>query len=368
MATGTAPHKLRTHITLSRATFAFAFLTLAGHACAQSSVTLFGVVDSAVRSASTSGVGRVNGLVSGAYSSSRFGFRGQEDLGGGLAASFWLESFLNVDAGTTTPAGFQRRSTVSLSDRTWGELRLGRDYTPTHSNWARFDPFGYVGLGAVQLFALSAAGNTPVTAAFGAAPNTVQRASNGVQYLLPRNAWGVEGGITTTFAENGTAANDQHKSNGGRLGITLGPVFVSAATFKTQNDRTIGAFKDSAFAASWNASFVRLSAGVRRFEYQNATQNNYLLGAVFPVGVQEFKVSWNRADFGGRVGNVSIEDNRADQLALGYVYHLSRRTHLFSTVSSIRNKGNSRFVVPGAPAGTAGAKSHGIELGINHEF
>ena len=76
---------------------------------------------------------------------SRLGFRGTEDLGGGLNASFWLEAGLNNDNGTgaststnnstsTSQAGasgsqgltFNRRSTVSLAS-TWGELRLGRD-------------------------------------------------------------------------------------------------------------------------------------------------------------------------------------------------------------------------------------------------
>ncbi|XAH24198.1 porin [Xylophilus sp. GW821-FHT01B05] len=359
---------MKHHSMVSRTATLIALGVLAGSACAQSSVTIFGVVDAAMRSAHTDNAGHVNSLVSGAYSSSRFGFRGQEDLGGGLSASFWLESFLNTDTGTTTPAGFQRRSTVSLSQRDWGELRLGRDYTPTHSNWARFDPFGYVGLGAVQLFALSATGNTPATAAFGTAPNTIQRANNGVQYLLPRNAWGLEGGLAANFGENGTAANDQHKSGGGRLGINLGPVFVSAATFNTHDDKTVGAFKDSALAASYDASLVRISGGVRRFEYQAARQNNYLLAAVIPVGVQEFKFSWNRASMDGRVGTVNISNDRADQFAVGYVYHLSKRTHAYTTLATIRNKGNSRFVVPGAPAGAAGVTSRGFELGVNHEF
>ena len=55
-------------------------------------------------------------------------------------------------------------------------------------------------------------------------------------------------------------------------------------------------------------------------------------------------------------------------LALGYAYHLSRRTTAYATLAAIRNQGNARFVVPGAPAGTAGARSRGFEFGMNHEF
>jgi predicted porin len=348
---------------------ALAGTLLAGGAGAQSSITVFGVADAAVRRASTSGAGSVTSLVSGAYSSSRFGFRGQEDLGGGLRASFWLESFLSTDTGLSTPVGFQRRATVSLSHTDFGELRLGRDYTPTHSNWSRFDPFNYVGIGAVQLFALGAAGTTPATAAFGTAPNTIQRASNGLQLLLPRNAWGLDGGVLLSFRESGTAANDQHKATGGRLGVTAGPVYVSAAMMKTRNDLTgPDTFDDAAVGVSYDASVVKLVAGVRRFEFRSARQNNLLLGATVPIGQHELKASWNRADWGGRVGNTVIEDNRADQLALGYVYNFSKRTRWYATLATLRNKAGSRFAIPGAPAAAAGKSSRGLESGLNHEF
>ena len=60
--------------------------------------------------------------------SNRLGFRGTEDLGGGLLASFWLEGGMAVDTGTPAGFNFTRRSTVSLTS-SMGEIRLGRDYT-----------------------------------------------------------------------------------------------------------------------------------------------------------------------------------------------------------------------------------------------
>lgn len=351
-----------------KTSLALALALLSGAAAAQSTVTVFGVADAAYRYANTDNVGSINSLVSGSYSSSRFGFRGQEDLGAGLSASFWLEAFLNLDTGVSSPGGFQRRSTVSLSHTNYGELRLGRDYSPTHSNWSRFDPFGYVGMGAVQLFSLSATGNTPVTAAFGTNPNTIQRANNGIQYLLPKNAWNVEGAIVRNFRENGLSVNDQHDSAGGRIGVGVGPVYVGIATLTTNNDITTGPFKDTALAASWDAPMVRLTAGVRRFTYLASTQNNYLIGASVPFGVHEVKFSWNRAAMGGSIGKTSIANDKTDQYALGYVYNLSKRTRLYSTLAVMNNKGNARFVVPGAPAGAAGASSRGFEMGINSDF
>ena len=93
---------------------AVAALTAAAGAFAQSTVTLFGVLDTSVAHIS-SGNSKVTGLASGGVSSSRLGFRGTEDLGGGLAAGFWLEGGLAVDNGNSSGYAFERRSTVSPS-------------------------------------------------------------------------------------------------------------------------------------------------------------------------------------------------------------------------------------------------------------
>ncbi len=341
-----------------------------GSAFAQSSVNLFGVADVAFRHVSTDGGPAVNSLVSGSYSSARFGFRGIEDLGGGLSASFWLESFLNQDSGATSPAGFQRRSTVSLTGVSWGELRLGRDYTPTHTNWSRFDPFNYVGLGSNQLLILAATAPTPVTAAFGNGnPNTIQRVSNGVQYLLPRNELGLEGGLTYAFREDGTTANDQHQAVGGRLGITLGKFFVQGAVLHTNNSTTQDAFKDDGLGASYDFGVAKVNAAVRRFHYLNSRQVTTTLSTEVPLGVHELKASWVRANWGGTVGTTNIDANRADQYAVGYVYNFSKTARLYATYAFLSNSGASRFVLSGAPAATAnGQDSRGFELGINKEF
>src|SRR5207342_2089914 len=137
-----------------------------GTPSAQSKVTLFGIVDTGVSSYQNQSQGPFGNtftvsqtaLTNSAYNSSRLGFRGTEDLGGGLAGNFWLEAGVNNDDGTGQPiAGFggtvnnsgltfNRRSTVSLSG-VIGEVRLGRDYSPTFWNDTVFDPFGTNGVG-----------------------------------------------------------------------------------------------------------------------------------------------------------------------------------------------------------------------------
>ncbi|MFX8262517.1 porin, partial [Acinetobacter baumannii] len=77
---------------------------------------------------------------------SRLGFRGVEDLGGGLKAGFHLEGEIFGDDGNASGFNFKRRSTVSLAGG-FGEVRLGRDLTPGYSKFISYDLFGQVGIG-----------------------------------------------------------------------------------------------------------------------------------------------------------------------------------------------------------------------------
>jgi predicted porin len=99
---------------------------------AQSSVTLFGILDASARY-TRNGDQKVESLSSGGLSTSRPGFGGIEDLGDGFRAGFWLEAGLNVNDGTTSDTAdlFNRRSTVSLLGNI-GELRVGRDYSVSY--------------------------------------------------------------------------------------------------------------------------------------------------------------------------------------------------------------------------------------------
>jgi len=124
----------------------------AGAASAQSSVTLFGVVDQSVNYIKN-GSTKTTTLQSNQLNSNRLGFKGTEDMGGGLKAGFWLEAGManenglmgggngltSTNAPTYAATGangasiFNRRSTVSLFGA-FGEIRLGRDYDPSFWN------------------------------------------------------------------------------------------------------------------------------------------------------------------------------------------------------------------------------------------
>ena len=171
----------------------------AGAASAQSSVTLFGILDANARFVKNDGQTRRLSLDDSGINSSRLGFRGIEDLGGGLKAGFWLEAALNIGTGIEGSSSasnkiFNRRSTVSLISGA-GELRLGRDYVPSFWNETIFDAFGTVGLG----------GSTNVQ-------RYVQvRQDNSIGYFLPSNIGGFYGQAMVAAAEaavpNGAATS-----------------------------------------------------------------------------------------------------------------------------------------------------------------
>jgi predicted porin len=112
---------------------------------AQSSVTVYGVFDTALRyttNAAANGARKISvdgGLIQG----SRLGFRGTEDIGGGLKAAFMLESGFSPDAGTLGQQGqmWGRQGWVSLQD-TWGSITAGRQFGVGFDTLGSFDPYG----------------------------------------------------------------------------------------------------------------------------------------------------------------------------------------------------------------------------------
>ena len=118
----------------------------AGSAYAQSSVTLYGIVDTTIHY-TTNANANGNSLLqmdNGAVSNSRWGLKGSEDLGGGTKALFVLESGFNSDSGTMSSKGtlFNRQSFVGLSNKDLGTITLGRQYNFGFTTGGNFDPLG----------------------------------------------------------------------------------------------------------------------------------------------------------------------------------------------------------------------------------
>lgn len=114
---------------------------------AQSSVTAFGLIDMSVGSTKNPGAtASVLGADSGKMTTSHLGFRGNEDLGGGLSAIFQLEGFLRADVGASgrsnTDNFWARNALVGLSSKEWGTLKVGRNTTTLFVATLSFNPFG----------------------------------------------------------------------------------------------------------------------------------------------------------------------------------------------------------------------------------
>jgi predicted porin len=339
----------------------------AGSAAAQSSVTLFGIVDLAATWVETADVEKYLLATSG-NATSRLGFRGVEDLGGGLRAGFWLEGETfaddgNASAGATAAFNFRRRSTVSLMGG-FGEIRLGRDYTPTFWNWTVFDPFGTNGVGSATNLGLPVAGIVP-SGSYG----TLVRADNTIGYHLPAGIGGLYGQVMVAAGEG----NVGNKFYGGRLGWAAGPFNVAGAYGQTEVPLGDMDGENWNVGASWNLGFMTLSGfyGEITIDGNLFEQTNWYVGASVPFGAFTLKGSYGMVerDKGPFVGE-------ADQWAVGVVYDLSKRTALYATYSAISNDDNAAYRVFGgtnAPAGTdpaawAGKDSSGYQFGIRHSF
>jgi predicted porin len=353
----------------------------AGAASAQSSVTLFGVVD--LNFLSVSNDERTYSMGTNGMSSSQLGFRGVEDLGGGLKASFWLEMGIAPDTGAGSAAWgnsaslnnnrlfFDRRSTLSLSNQ-WGELRMGRDYTATFWNWTAFDPFGTNGVGSALNLALGQGLRTELQG--GATYGTLVRANNMVAYILPAGQFGpgLYGQVQAAAGE-GASGN---KYWGGRIGYSAGPFNVAAAYGQTM-ELLAGTDIDADVwnvAGSWNFGFMKLSAFYGQIDVDGipavfsangkAGRENWYVGVSAPFGQWNFKAS-----YGGTNGNDAFSGDDATQWALGADYNLSKRTALYATWGSINNEGRSRFVVSTQSSNLSpGTNSTGGQVGVRHSF
>ncbi len=351
---------------MKKSLIALAVMAAAGAASAQSSVTLFGILDTAITHGSASGGGESwTGMTSSGYNSSRLGFRGTEDLGGGMSASFWLEGQLDTDDGTGRSAGngldFQRRTTVSLAG-TWGEVRLGRDYTPSFWNLTVFDPFGTNGVGTNQML------NGSGVVAGLAGVTTVVRASNDIGYFLPANLGGFYGQINYWFGENDPA--DAGDGYGLRLGYGAGP-FNVALSYATTDGAVAGdEFRTWNLGGSWDFGMAKVMAQYMQDRADigggDVDGRGWLLGALVPVGAGEIRASYSDYRIDTNVGGAP--EPRAKKLALGYVHNLSKRTALYATIARVSNDDGAAFTLGGATAGAGDFNSTGYDIGIRHSF
>lgn len=357
----------------------------AGAAQAQSSVTTYGVLDAGYLYTDTTGQPSKSELADGIQAQSRFGFRGREDLGGGLAASFTLEGGLSADTGTSQQSGrlFGRQAWVAIGHRT-GELRLGRQYGIGYEYFlADTSPFGttFRDAGSGNVFS-SAAGRLIL---------------DNVVMLRSGDFNGFSGALGYSFQGNGAeaagAGNNANVLTGG-LRYRSGKVYaaVSYERFNCPNTTAGTTFNTCNAATKDDQSNLQLGGSVdfspvRVYAMWAQEKNQFSFVAVTPAKkAQVYELGAKVKLLGGELlASYQKRDDRdydADLSvwALGYTYPLSRRTNLYSFVSdTTADKTPTAQVVTGGAIVQAGYTASQIAayrerdrtmfgLGLRHTF
>jgi predicted porin len=377
-------------LAMKKSLIALAVLTASGISFAQSTVTLFGGADLNYRNVET-GANKFSGMAQDGIYSSRFGVMGVEDLGGGLKAGFHFEGGLAPDVGSSAGLNFTRKQTLGLMGG-FGEVRLGRDYTPLFTVFSVADPFGTNGVGSSYNVAngvtISGAANAnagnfgtaQAAAASTVAASTVAagtvyadpfatRANNSVAYYSP-NFNGFGAWIMYSFgAENTNVGRDAGTMTSVRLNYAQGPVVVTYGNQTTKGGVATTAaadtqdWKTNMVAASYNFGPATLRAGYKtdKASFLADTIKTTILGVTAPMGALTLRASYVSAKFGSA--------DMANQAAVGVIYDLSKRTSLYSTYSALDNGSNFGKTVGSAAASDfTGLTSKGFEMGVKHNF
>ncbi len=360
----------------------------AGAAQAQTTVTLYGIVDGNFRADHTD-VGTLKSVGSGGEQQSRWGLRGSEDLGGGLKAIVNLEQGFDIgndsdpqgNVTRTTPSSpisstgsriFGRRAIVGLSDSTWGELRFGRDTTPYWRAWTAADPWG---------------GGT-VASGYDYAIGNVSRFDDAVGYDTPSIA-GFKGSLmlrtgnaTVTTAEAGGPL-DGGDALSASLTYANGPLFAAASylTTRPSASSSLVLTRSGNLVATYDFGLVKLHAlGFYTNRFNEDRYFSYALGMSVPLGA--FRLIGVAARIDNRAGKGVLDQGQpvhfddANVFGLGGRYTLSPRTDLYAAAARVVNTGNAAFVLMDnsntglfTPANTPGGSNPwSLQLGVQHRF
>lgn len=325
------------------------FVSAAGAASAQSGVTVYGILDAGIARETGGAEGSVTKLASGVQSGSRLGFKGQEDLGNGMSAHFVLENGLDLDTGKARQNGalFGRHAYVGLTTSA-GTVNLGRQCNPIFIALDGIDPFetGFTG-SATNLMSIGTA-----------------RTNNTVSYATPK----LNGLSATVMYGFGEQPGDSTLGRTVAFSVdyAAGPL-VATLAYDSLKVTSFNTLKEILLGASYNFGPATVHAA---FETEKndigGDFRDFLLGASVPLGQGKLLASYvkkqdrSSAQQGGR------------QFAVGYVYTLSKRTNLYSSLGTIRNELAATNVVGDASSGgstpAAGHGSRALALGIRHKF
>ena len=347
----------------------------AGAVSAQSNVSIYGIADAGYVRETGGAVDTVNKLTSGVASASRIGFKGSEDLGGGLTAIFTLETGYRIDTGEVDVAGsfFNRQAFVGLRSNVAGQLTLGRQYTAWHNALAQVgDPFATGMAGTARNLFPDYGANI--------------RTSNTAVYTAPPTM-GFVGELSYSFGEQG-GDNSAGRQFGGAIGYGAGPMAARIAYINRNNDIAAGPGITPAnrgigtnllLVASYDFDVVKAHFAFGRERGFNSSplgntnnpfggvrptpstdSNDWLIGVTAPAGPGTFLASIMRKN------DRSNFNQDANAWGIGYVYPVSKRTNFYAAYGSIDNKNGAGYTV--ANNTEPGSGDRAFNLGVRHSF
>lgn len=312
-------------------------------ALAQSKVTLYGLMDTGLSYTSDKGGSSSTEVSSSNLLTSRFGFQGVEDLGGGLSALFNLEAGLSSDTGATSAPFFNRQSWVGLRSASYGDLTAGRMLTSISDIFILSTNAPHLGNAAAAIEG-SAVGPGSSAARFDNMMGT--RVDNAVKYQSPSLS-GFRIHAMTAFGEVAGS------SSAGRM-LSLGGSYVSEnieaglawheRSCTTAGGCAAGADKDKilGLGAAYKSNGARYAVlytrqkNARNVEGNDADVLTFL--ARYPLSVQ-----WTVLGGFQYLNDKTVLNQDVRQLNLGANYLLSKRTLLYVLYShqSVKNGGKA---------------------------
>ena len=318
---------------MKKTLIAMAAVAVAGAASAQ--VTLYGILDYGYQTTTTETAAGVqtaatSGMSTGVQSGSRWGMKGSEDLGGGLTASFQLESSITADTGAST--GFTRTSKVAVGGG-FGTFSMGRQYTPTFSLVGGTDVTGTDGTTTSQLYG---AGVRSDSLFMYKTPSI-----SGVTVTLASSGDNVE---TTAGSDTKTAITDvavNYAAGAMTLGAARSSKQATAAGVQAAATKqtTIGATYDMGAAKLYINKMTQTTSAVDTGETN--------VGVKMPMGAATLYAGWGR--------NTGTSSVSSSDYVVGADYTMSKRTNAYTRM-------NKRQLV------NAGEITNVFSVGLRHQF
>ena len=338
---------------MKKTLLALAAVAASSAAFAQSSVTLYGVVDASLES--VKGDDTVTRVSSDNLASSRFGLKGTEDLGNGRKANFVLESNMKMDTGANGGGStrfFDRAAWVGVAGG-FGELRLGRQDTS-------------IGLLAGNSSILGAQGYDDLKIAKTFSGDGYRRTDNAITYILPKFVDGLSAQVQYSTQASGAEDADKIGSHYGLNvqyavgGFSAGLGYLQAKKTDSVDDTGVLAYLGYDFGA------VKLTGYLEQDKTDGMAEKRQLYGVRFDVPVgKDIKLQASVAQVKDQEMTANNEDD-ATIIALKGVYALSKRTSVYALFTNVKNDDQVKLNVGQSVAD--GKTARGFAVGLSHKF